>query len=224
MAEHRINPRLTVDLPVRVWGMSAEGRPFSQHARAQNISAQGALITGVECALKVGDVIGVQCEETKARCTIMWIMSSGFAVKNQVGLRLLTGQECPWKNYINLKVTTEEILQSQKRRWHRHKIALPLEIRDERSTTPARVNASDVSGNGCYVENMLPFPLGTILRLEFHIEGTERVTLTAIVRTCDPGVGNGIEFTGLTPETKVKVQAYLDRIDPPRGPQVPRAQ
>ena len=88
MAVSRISPRLTVDLPVRVWGMNAGGRPFSQNARAQNISSQGALITGVDCELKVGDVIGVQCEETKARCTIMWIMTSGLMAKKQVGLRL----------------------------------------------------------------------------------------------------------------------------------------
>jgi hypothetical protein len=27
----------------------------------------------------------------------------------------------------------------------------------------------------------------------------------------------GVEFTGMTPETKQRVQQYLDRIDPPRG-------
>ena len=48
MAEHPTQPRLTVDLPVRIFGMSASGRAFSQHARAQNISADGALLTGVE--------------------------------------------------------------------------------------------------------------------------------------------------------------------------------
>ena len=77
MTEHQAEPRLTVDLPVRVWGMNAEGRAFSQHARAQNISTEGALLTGVECELKVGDVIGVQCDEKKARCTVIWAMNTG---------------------------------------------------------------------------------------------------------------------------------------------------
>ena len=63
MAKPPTEPRVTVDLPVRIWGMSAEGRPFSQQARAQNISSEGALLTGVESELKVGDVIGVQCDE-----------------------------------------------------------------------------------------------------------------------------------------------------------------
>jgi len=41
-------PRITVDLPIRIWGMTADGRPFSQHARAQNISSEGALLAGIE--------------------------------------------------------------------------------------------------------------------------------------------------------------------------------
>ena len=34
MEDQQTEPRLTVDLPVRIWGMSAEGRPFS-HIRAR---------------------------------------------------------------------------------------------------------------------------------------------------------------------------------------------
>ena len=40
--------------------MSADGRAFSQAARAQNISSEGALLSGIESELSVGDVIGVQ--------------------------------------------------------------------------------------------------------------------------------------------------------------------
>jgi hypothetical protein len=196
--------------------MSAEGRPFSHHARAQNISASGALISGVENELKVGDVIGVQCEDKKARCNVIWVMNTGFVNKNQVGIRLLADQECPWKTYLPMSGATVTVAQSQRRRWLRHKLSLPLEIRDERLGAPFRINATDVSGNGCYVENMLPFPLGTVLRLEFWMD-SERTTISAVVRTSDPGVGNGIEFTGLTIDGKERVQSYLDKLDPPMG-------
>jgi len=45
MASDKTEPRLTVDLPVRIWGLNAEGRVFSQSARAQNITSDGALIS-----------------------------------------------------------------------------------------------------------------------------------------------------------------------------------
>ena len=215
MADHQTEPRLTVDLPVRIWGMSVEGRPFSQHARAHNISSEGALISGVDNELKVGDVIGVQCDEKKTRCTVIWVMNTGPVKKNQVGVKLVADQQSPWKNYLPMDGATVTIAASNRRHWHRHKISLPLEIRAERINAPSRINATDVSGNGCYVENMLPFPLGTVLRLDFYLD-SERVKITAVVRTCDPGVGNGIEFTGMPADTKAHMQSYLDSIDPQR--------
>ena len=213
MAEHQSEPRLSVDLPVRVWGMTAEGRPFSQHARAQNISSEGALISGVESELKVGDVVGVQCEEKKTRCTVIWVMNTGPIKKNQVGVKLVAAQECPWKAYLPIEGKSVAVLSGNKRRWPRHKISFPIELRDERVKTPMRISATDVSGNGCYVESMLPLPLGTVLRVDFYLK-EEHITITAVVRTCDPGVGNGIEFTGMPTERKEQLQAYLDSVDP----------
>jgi len=221
MTDHPTEPRLSVDLPVRIWGMSAEGRPFSQHARAQNISSEGALISGVDNELKVGDMIGVQCGDKKTRCTVIWVLNTGPVKKNQVGIKLIADQECPWKNYLPLDGATVTISESNRRRWHRHKISLPLEIRDDRVNTPLRINATDVSGNGCYIESMMPLPLGTVLRVDFWID-TEHIKITAVIRTCDPGVGNGIEFTGMPTETKQRMQAYLDAIDPQMGVSNPK--
>jgi hypothetical protein len=221
MPDPPIEPRVTVDLPVRVYGMSAEGKAFSQAARAQNISSDGALVSGVENELKVGDVIGVQCDDKKARCTVVWVMNTGAIKKNQVGVRLLDGQECPWKSYLPIEGATIAVAApSNCRRWQRHKISLPLELRDERVGTPMRINATDVSGNGCYVETIMPLPTGTVLRIEFYLD-SERVSISAVVRTCDPGVGNGIEFTGMPPEGKQRMQTYLDAIDPDKGPSKP---
>jgi len=216
MTEHQSEPRLTVDLPVRVWGMSAEGRAFSQHARAQNISSDGALLSGVENELKVGDVIGVQCDDKKTRCTVIWAVNSGAIKKNQVGIKILADQECPWKKYLPLDGATVKVSPSNRRRYPRHKIMFPIELRDERVKAPTRINATDVSGNGCYVETMLPLPVGTLLRVDFWLDG-EHLNVSGVVRTCDPGVGNGIEFTGMSPEARERMQAYLDAIDPPMG-------
>jgi len=180
------------------------------------------LLTGVECELKVGDTIGVQCDDKKARCTVVWAMNTGLIKKNQVGVKLLTDQECPWKNYLPLDGATVTIPASNRRHFHRHKISLPIELRDERVKAPTRINATDVSGNGCYVETMLPLPIGTVLRIDFWLD-SERMNISAVVRTCDPGVGNGIEFTGLPPDGKARMQAYLDAIDPQMGVSAPKA-
>jgi hypothetical protein len=215
MAESRPEPRQTADLPVRVWGMSAEGRPFSQNARAQNISSDGALLSGLENELKVGDVIGVQCEEKKARFTVVWVLNTGSIKKNQVGVQLVEGQECPWKRHVQFEKPAA-VMSGNRRHYARHRISFPLELRDERVATPMRINSTDVSGNGCYVETLQPLPLGTVLRVDFYMQ-TERISISAVVRTCDGGVGMGIEFTGLPIADKERLQQYLDGIDPARG-------
>jgi hypothetical protein len=221
MADKPLEPRVTVDLPVRVWGMSAEGKPFSQHARAQNITSEGALLSDVESELKVGDVIGVQCDDKKVRCTVEWVMNTGAAKKNQVGVKLLANQDCPWKKYLPIEGSRVVAPPPNQRRFVRHKISLPLELRDERVRTPIRISATDVSGNGCYVESILPFPVGTLLRVDYWLDA-EHINITAVVRTCDPGVGNGIEFIGLPLEGKKRMQSYLDAIDPQMGVSAPK--
>src|ERR1700749_4191734 len=125
MLDHPTEPRLHVDLPVRIWGLRAEGRPFSQHAHAQNISSEGALISGVDTELKVGDVIGVQFEDKKTRCTVIWVVNAGLVKKNEIGVRLVPNQECPWRTYLPPGSAKPAIDPSNRRRFHRHKISLP---------------------------------------------------------------------------------------------------
>ena len=75
------------------------------------------------------------------------------------------------------------------------------------------MTATDISGNGCYVESMLPYPPGTNLKAQL-LMGSERLTTSAVVRTCDLGLGMGIEFMTLTTEQQDEFQRYLQRLNP----------
>jgi len=207
--------RAILDLRLRVWGMGSNNQPFHQNATAQNVSRTGACICGLEQELKVGDVIGVQYENKKARCKVIWVMEAGGLKKTQVGVQLVADQECPWVSQLPAETRSNlpAPAPDNRRKFQRHKISFPVELRDERVNTPMRVNATDVSGNGCYIETVMPFPVSTSLRIEFWID-QERVSATATVRTRDPGVGMGIEFTGLREDLKQMFQAHLDKLDP----------
>jgi hypothetical protein len=214
MSEHRPDPRLTTDLQVRIWGMAASGQTFNQHVHARNISISGALLSGLENELKVGDVIGVQYKDRKTRCKVVWVMDTNSPQKLQAGIEIITDQDCPWKAELpaSHQVSTPSE-PNNRRRFARHRVSFPLEVRDERVNTPMRVNATDISGSGCYVETILPLAVRTTLRVDLWI-GEEHVSTSAVVRTSDPGVGMGVEFIGLTPERQQKLQAHLDKIDP----------
>ncbi len=204
---------------VRIWGMSASGSAFFQNVHAQNLSNIGAQLTGIDHELKEGDVIGVQLGDKKARCRISSVVDAGLPLKIKAEVLLVEGQQCPWKELVAHApaVAVPANPNVNKRRFPRHRIAFPVELHDDRGGgVPMQTNASDVSGRGCYVETLVPLPLGTPLHVTFWIEG-EKTSTASMVRASDPGVGMGIEFTGLALETQEKVQAYLDRIDPPRG-------
>jgi len=213
MTNSKPDPRITADLSVRVWGMSASGQTFNQHVRARNISSSGALFSGFEHELKVGDIIGAQYNDKKTRCRVIWVMDSGPIQKIQAGVQIVADQECPWKSELSPDQLSAPPEPNNRRRFARHRISFPLEVRDERVKTPMRVSATDISGNGCYVETILPLPVGTTLRIEFWRE-EEKISTSAVVRTSDPGVGMGVEFIGMTPEAKQRLQNHLDKIDP----------
>jgi hypothetical protein len=56
---------------------------------------------------------------------------------------------------------------------------------------------------------MLPLPAGKLLNITFWIE-SERISTAAIVRSCDGGVGMGIEFTGLDDKTRERLQRQIE--------------
>jgi hypothetical protein len=204
------------NLNVRVFGMGANDRPFFQQAQASNLSPDGALLSGIENELKVGDTIGVQCGDKKARCKVVSVASTGPLQRIQAKVQILSEQECPWK--VHLPVTgnataAPALPADNRRKFYRHKISVPMELRDERVNTPLRVNATDISGNGCYIETILPLAKGTTLKVDFWME-SEKVATTAVVRTSDGGVGMGIEFIGLTDESRQRIQQHLDKVDP----------
>jgi len=209
-------PRLDVKLPVRVFGMGANGRPFLQSVQARNISHHGAKLFGLETPLKPGDIIGVQVGEKKARCKVIWVVDPGQAQKISVGVNLIEGQPCPWEKAME---QTEQEAQSavriapsdeDKRKFPRHRVPFPIEIRDEDGVgSHMNTKSADISARGCYVETMLPLPVGKVLSITFWLD-SERVRTAAVVRSCDGGVGMGIEFTGLDDKTRERLQQQIE--------------
>jgi hypothetical protein len=213
--ENKPEPRAEIDLVVRVWGMNADGRPFFQNASARNISNHGAKLSGIEHQLKPGETIGVQVGDKKARCRVVWVIDAGQLEKIQAGVQMLEGQQCPWEQEL-LQETKVVASPAQapagqnKRRFTRHRVHFPIELLPERAgNVLMRTQSTDVSGRGCYVETLLPLPLGTALNITFWID-SEKITTSGIVKACDGGVGMGIEFTGLDDATQERLQRFLE--------------
>jgi PilZ domain len=199
-------------LHVRVWGMDADARPFSQNAVARNLSGEGAQILGIHHPLKTGDIIGIKHGEKKARFKVAWVTDGGTLRRIEAGVQIVEGQQSPWKEIAN----PEELTFAPgkiKRRFVRHKIQFPIQIGlADTQRAQMNTNATDIGGRGCYVETLLPLPLGTQGTITFWMDD-EKVQTTAVVRASDPGVGMGIEFTTLDADVQERLQQFLDKMD-----------
>jgi PilZ domain len=216
--DNRPENRVAAQILVRVWGMDADGRPFFQNANASNINSEGALIQGIAHPLKAGDIIGIQHNEKKARFKVVWVIDGGIARKLDAGVQILPNQRSPWQDLATSgkqPVATGK----NKRRFPRHKVLFPIEINfDGARRSHMQTSATDIGGRGCYVETLMPLSLGTKVNITFWVD-EEKVQTSGIVRTSDPGVGMGIEFTELDNIVQEHLQAHLDKLDKSVGGQ-----
>jgi len=96
----------------------------------------------------------------------------------------------------------------ERRHCSRLKLRVPVEVLAEGSDSPIRGATTDISLSGCYIETIFPFPVGANLELKLQIDGTLLVLATVV--TCDPQVGNGIQFNKMLPEDLDELRAFLE--------------
>ena len=83
--DRRHSPRVSVQLPVNVWGMDAFGQPFTCSAMVTNMSTGGLVLRGVLRRLRIGDTLDISMGATKAQFRIIWLGET-----TEVGLQAIT--------------------------------------------------------------------------------------------------------------------------------------
>src|SRR5215471_12539319 len=84
----RREPRVEVSFEVKAWGLDRHGKPFVQHARTLDITKLGAKLIGIDC-VNVGEIIGIQNGEQKARFKVIWIGRENTPKAGQIGVHSL---------------------------------------------------------------------------------------------------------------------------------------
>jgi hypothetical protein len=206
--------RVAAELPVRVWGMDADGKPFFQNATASNLSSEGALLSRIQHPLKMGEILGVQYGDKKARFEIKWVKAVALPKTIDAGVRIHPNQSVPWAEVARSGESVPELTRrSDKRRFQRHRVQFPIVISfADPHRAHMQCSATDIGGRGCYVETLVPLPVATEVIITFWVD-SEKISTSGRVRTSDPAVGMGIEFTALESEIQERLQQYLDKMD-----------
>jgi hypothetical protein len=101
----RIEKRLVIALPIRVYGMGSDGKPFNQEARTLDITREGARIDGLP-QIAAGETIGVQYGEAKKRYKVVWVGEAGGSKEGQIGVQVVEPGPSVWHKVLD--ATPEE--------------------------------------------------------------------------------------------------------------------
>ena len=104
------------------------------------------------------------------------------------------------------------VLAADRRQYSRIQIAVQIELRPDGTNVPMRLQTSDFSLGGCYVEMALTLDVGTRLGIVIWLD-QQKVTMRGVVVTCHPQFGNGISFLSVSSENEAKLRSLLDTYD-----------
>jgi len=94
--DRRRQQRISVELPVKIWGIDANARPFTQSASLRTISGRGATLQGVKVQLRPGIVIDLQYQGTQAQFRVVWLGKPGSEMQGEVGVENLSKDVQLW--------------------------------------------------------------------------------------------------------------------------------
>src|SRR5436190_559768 len=76
MAKRR-EPRVELQLPIRVFGTDINGKAFSEKIVTIDVSRRGVKLSRVQAQIKVGETIGMTYGQTKGRFIVRWVGAPG---------------------------------------------------------------------------------------------------------------------------------------------------
>ncbi len=208
---HRVprEPRLRLQLPVRVCGVNKAGQPFVDNAVTENVSRSGACLTGLTWEVRKYDVLIVSHQDRKARFRVIWSRSQGTRPEFAVGLRALELSQNIWPT--DFSGARDECAPVERRVAQRYICGGAASIWHPGAKYFVRGTVTDVSLTGCYVAMMMPLAVNDRVVVMLDINGTE-IRTAAEVRTSHPGVGMGLKFRDLTETDRSSLRALIPRL------------
>ena len=107
--------------------------------------------------------------------------------------------------------STAALTEVDRRRHPRYTVQVQIEIRQEGNDVPMRLATTDLSRAGCYIELMMPLPVGTHMQATLWLD-SDPIVVQGRVVTCHPQYGNGIMFEKFEGEAEQLLGRYLDGI------------
>ena len=213
MAKRR-EPRVELQLPIRVFGTDSNGKAFSENLVTVDVSRRGAKLSNIQAQLRVGETIGMTYGQTKGRFVVRWVGALATPRAGQIGVEYTS----PEKPFWNVPLPDEGVdnfgYQSSgkdRRRHVRVKSTNSVELHPENDSSRIWGKATDLSLGGCFVEMPIPLKQGTNVKMVIWLKET-KLLLKAKVASSRPGFGIGLQFSEMPKEDSDRLKQFLQGV------------
>jgi len=210
----RREPRKNLQVPVRIFGTDAQGRPFSENVSTSDVSRDGARLVGVQAQVQVGEIVGLTYKTIKGRFKVKWVGASGNPQAGQVGLE----NAVPGKPFWDFPLPGPGIdeygrhTRGAERRQHpRMKCLNSIEVLPASASAPIWSKTTEMGLGGCFIEMPMPLPVGTTLKISLWVR-EQKLRFSGKVVNSRPGFGVGVQFTDVSPEDAEHLKEFLRSI------------
>ncbi len=209
----RIEPRINVQVPVRIFGTDSTGSVFSQKVVTVNISRLGVELAEVQARLAVEEIIGLTYASNRVHFRVKWVGAPGTAKAGHIGLLSVSPEKTLWDFPLPEPSSDEHQPGLMERRAHprfrcQNKVELHIEAGPSYWGTVA-----DLSLGGCYIEMPIPLNAGTKLKMGIWIEQS-KVMVDGEVAHRTPGLGIGVRFKTVSETDLDRMRMFLDQLSP----------
>jgi PilZ domain len=210
---NRSEPRIFVQVPVRIFGTDRGGSIFSQKVVTANISRGGIEICEVQANLAVEEIVGLTYANNRVHFRVKWIGAPGTPRAGHVGLLNISPEKPLWDFPLPEPATDDHNPALVEKRVHpRFRCQNKVEIHIEASASYWGTLA-DLSLGGCYVEMPIPLSPGTKLKMGLWIDQS-KLMVQGTVAHRTPGLGIGIRFTSISVSDLDLIRIFLTKLSP----------
>jgi c-di-GMP-binding flagellar brake protein YcgR len=104
-----------------------------------------------------------------------------------------------------------DVPHGDRRHFRRYSVNVQIDLRQEGSDVPLRMQTADLSRGGCYTQLMMTLPIGTYVNATLWL-GDSAIRVRGRVVTRHPQFGNGIMFLEFQGKGEQVLARYLDAI------------
>ena len=98
--------------------------------------------------------------------------------------------------------------EAERRGTHRHTVTASAEVVELGSGAKFSTRTTDLGPGGCFVDTMVPFPVGADVRVKVH-KGRTQFETGGLVVYSQAGLGMGIAFSDMEPTQRAALDAWL---------------